>query len=97
MIHLQVRDEKFRVVVRGTRGLDWSTVGDLDHTRYPLLGSLVPFADTMFNFLQAERLRREVSEKLIREALGEELALEIERLCHQVENGSHLYLWFVGD
>ncbi|WP_173523131.1 hypothetical protein [Nonomuraea antri] len=98
MIDAQVRTEKGEVVLRGSRGLDWiETLRHLDEDKFPFLGSLLPFADTMFNSRQATRLRREVAHPSVREILGHESATEIERLCLHVEQGSHLYLWFLGD
>ncbi len=49
MINLQIRDEKFRVLRRGSPGIDWSVAEKLDENSYPMLGGLLPFADTMFN------------------------------------------------
>jgi hypothetical protein len=98
MIHLQVRGEGGAIVTRGSCGLNWSeALGQVDPGRFPLLSSLLPYADTMFNSRQAERLRREVSDQSVRDIVGDDAASEIERLCRQVEDGSHLYLWFLGD
>ena len=97
MIHVQVRKETGEVIARGTGWLDWADLQSIDAEGFPFLGSLLPFADTMFNSRQTERLRKEVTDRSVIEILGHDLVTEIERLCRQVENGSHLYLWFVGD
>ncbi|MGW0660023.1 hypothetical protein [Streptodolium elevatio] len=98
MIDAQVRTESGEIVLRGSCGLDWTeTVGRVDEEQFPFLGSLLPYADTIFNSRQAVRLRREVGDQSVREIIGQESAAEIERLCLHVENGSHLYLWFLGD
>jgi hypothetical protein len=99
MINMQVRSEGGEIVTRGsTRGIRWSEgLAQIDRERFPCLGGLVPYADTMFNERQVERLRVEVASQSVREILGDEIASEIESLCRQVENGSNLYLWFLGD
>ena len=98
MIDLQVRTELGEIVARGSKGVDWSqALGEVDQEKFPLLGSLLPYADTMFNSRQVERLRLEVSSNSVRDIVGAGVASEIERLCLQVKSGQHLYLWFVGD
>jgi hypothetical protein len=98
MIDMQVRSENGDVVTHGSHGIRWSQgLGQLDPERYPCLSSLLPYADAVFNERQVERLRRELSDQYIRGLIGEGAAVEAERLCKDVENGSHLYLWFVGD
>lgn len=99
MINMQVRSEGGEIVTRGsTAGICWSdALAQIDREKFPCLGGLLPYADTMFNGRQVERLRMEVASQSVREILGEETAVEIETLCQQVENGSHLYLWFLGD
>ncbi|MET9670631.1 hypothetical protein ABZY19_35610 [Streptomyces sp. NPDC006475] len=98
MINSQVRTESGEIVLRGSCGLDWmETVQRIDEDKFPFMGSLLPYADTMFNSRQAARLRREVANHSVREIIGQDSVAEIERLCLRVENGPHLYLWFVGD
>ncbi|MFE9743585.1 hypothetical protein ACFYOT_01635 [Saccharothrix saharensis] len=98
MINSQVRTGSGEIVLHGSCSLDWTrTVQQIDAEKFPFLTSLLPYADTMFNSLQAERLRREVADPNVREVIGQDTALEIEELCLQVEKGSHLYLWFLGD
>ncbi|XRQ08876.1 hypothetical protein ACN3XK_72400 [Actinomadura welshii] len=98
MINIQVRAESGEIVSRGSLGLDWTaTIQHVDGNKFPFLWSLLPYADTMFNSRQSERLRRELADQSIRGLLGQGLVTEIERFCLQVENGMHLYLWFLGD
>ncbi|MFF0261686.1 hypothetical protein ACFYR2_23025 [Streptomyces microflavus] len=98
MINTQVRTETGEIVLRGSCMLDWmKTVQHIDEDEFPFLGSLLPYADTMFNSRQAERLRREMASQSVRAIIGQDSAAEIESLCLRVENGSHLYLWFLGD
>lgn len=98
MINLQVRSGDGEILIRGSHGLAWSeNLGRIDPDKFPCLSALLPYADTMFNSRQAERLRSEVSVQFIRDLLGEALTFEIEQLCRRVESSSHLYVWFVGD
>lgn len=98
MINAQVRTESGEIVLRGICRLDWTaTLQWIDANQFPLLSGMLPYADTVFNSRQAERLRREVSSQAVCDILGRDTVVEIERLCLRVENGSHLYLWFLGD
>jgi hypothetical protein len=98
MIDMQVRRENVEVVAHGSQGIKWSeALGRLDPDKFPCLSSLLPYADAIFNERQVERLRRELLDPHVRDIVGDGAAAEAERLCRQVENGSHLYLWFVGD
>jgi hypothetical protein len=98
MIDMQVRSENGDVVTHGSRGIKWSeALAQVDPDNFPYLSSLLPYADAIFNGRQAERLRREVSHQSIRDIIGDGAAAEVERLCREVEDGIHLYLWFVGD
>jgi hypothetical protein len=97
VINIQVRRERGDIVERGDCRLNWSDVQRIDQDQFPYLGSLLPYADTMFNSRQTSRIRLELEERRIREVLGKEAVAEIGRLCRYVESGSHLYLWFLGD
>lgn len=98
MINLQVRTESGEILSRSSRGLEWTAaLQDVNEDTFPFLGSLLPYVDTMFNSRQTERLRREIANQDIRAILGQDLVVEIERFCLQVESGMHLYLWFLGD
>jgi hypothetical protein len=97
MIDVQVRGERGSVIVRGVRGLDWKNVQKIEQSKFPYLGSLLPYADTMFNARQVVRMREELGDVRIVEILGAEVVAEIEVLCRRVESESHLYLWFLGD
>ncbi|MFD4605638.1 hypothetical protein ACFWPQ_47460 [Streptomyces sp. NPDC058464] len=98
MITMQVRGETGDIVVHGSSQLDWmKTLQHVNADRFPFLGSLLPFADTMFNSRQTVRLRQEIADLSVQELLGQAAAAEIEGLCRRVERGSHLYLWFLGD
>ena len=97
MLTMQVRGELGEIVLRGESRLDWQNVQHVNEDEFPLLGGLLPYADTMFNARQVVKVRREAGSPRIRELLGDDAVGEIERLCLAVEGGSHLYLWFLGD
>ncbi|RBQ20715.1 hypothetical protein DP939_06435 [Spongiactinospora rosea] len=97
MIDLQVREEGGEIVCQGSVGIDWRVLQRIDEDSFPFLGSLLPYADTMFNSRQVVRLLREIADPSVRRILGHEVVEEIERLCAQVERGTLLYLWFLGD
>jgi hypothetical protein len=97
MITFQIRGECGEIILRGERRLDWKDLQHVNEDEFPLLGGLLPYADTMFNKRQVVKVRQEVGSPHIRELLADEAIDEIERLCLTVENGSHLYLWFLGD
>ena len=41
-----------------SRGIHWTAAALVDEERFPLLGSLLPYADAMFNHRQTVRLAR---------------------------------------
>ncbi|MFC6017648.1 hypothetical protein ACFP2T_15710 [Plantactinospora solaniradicis] len=72
MIDVQVRAETGEILTYASHALDWmATLQHVDEEEFPFLGSLLPFADAMFNSRQAGRLRRELASQPIRELLGE--------------------------
>lgn len=93
MINVQVRTESGEIVLEGNCKLDWmKTFQHVDEDSFPFLGSMLPYADAMFNSRQAERIRREIAGESIREIFGGNFVVEMEGLCLQVESGSHLNL-----
>ena len=70
--------------------------GDPDH---PMLGSIDPYADTIFNGLQMNRFLTELAELSGRAQGPEEHALisRIEGMATRARDEPHLYLKFVGD
>ena len=97
MIDIQVRGERGEVVVHGSYAVDWERAQHIDQDAFPYLGSLLPYADAMFNARQIVKLRQELESRQIRELFSEGLIGEIERLCRRAESEPHLYLWFLGD
>jgi hypothetical protein len=70
--------------------------GDL---RYPMLGSIDPYADTVFNRLQMSRFLAELAEFSPKAQMPEEreLVSKIEHMAKRVRDEVHLYLKFIGD
>ncbi|MEU5922019.1 hypothetical protein [Streptomyces sp. NPDC047141] len=97
MINLQVRGEDDTIKARARHGVQWgSELADLDPSAFPMLGHLMPDADTVFNRRQVYSLLEEVP-RLPAGVLTEELTRELVQLCRLVLDGQHLYLWFCGD
>jgi len=98
VIDIQVRGESGDVIARATCGLQWTEeLAGLDSATYPMLCGLLPYADAMFNHRQTEMLLREVDRLPAGSVLDNVQRAEIRRLCETVDDGSHRYLWFVGD
>jgi hypothetical protein len=66
---------------------------------HPMLASIDPYGDTVFNRLQIERLLSEWVEIETQAQTSEEreLVLRIKSLAHRCQDEVHLYLKFVGD
>lgn len=97
MIDLQVRSEDGTIKARAKHGVVWSPeLAGLDQSVFPMLGHLLPYADTVFNHRQVTTLLGEVP-RLPAGVLSDEFARELIELGHKVLDGQHLYLWFLGD
>lgn len=68
----------------------------LDQSVFPMLGHLLPYADTVFNNRQVVTLLAEVP-RLPQGVITDEFARELVDLGQRVLEGQHLYLWFLGD
>ncbi|MER5689218.1 hypothetical protein [Streptomyces sp. NPDC002205] len=68
----------------------------LDQSVFPMLGHLLPYADTVFNSRQVSTLLEEIPQ-LPPGVVTDELARELLELGRTVLEGQHLYLWFLGD
>jgi len=97
-----------RVDVRSSRGLlVASVVADpdfdpvlmgVDRQKYPMLGHLDPYGDTVLNRLQVESLLKEISEvRCNPEIVSAEFADKLVALCRECLHRAHRFLWFVGD
>jgi hypothetical protein len=66
---------------------------------YPMLGSLDPYADTVFNGLQMGWFLAELVKVSAKAQIPEEqeLLLKVESMAKRVRDETHLYLKFVGD
>jgi hypothetical protein len=95
MIDIQVRSESGQVVA-SARGFPWTQeLIDLDPSAFPLLAGLCAYLDTIFNQRQIPMLLQELERAA--GAIPEPSAAETRRFAAMVEEGRHLYRWFVGD
>ncbi|MFF3175694.1 hypothetical protein ACFVQ0_24045 [Streptomyces sp. NPDC057900] len=97
MINLQVRSEDGTIAVRARHGVVWGPeLAHLDQSVFPMLGHLLPYADTVFNSRQVTTLLAEVP-RLPPGVVTDEFSRELLDLGRTVLDGQHLYLWFLGD
>ena len=70
-----------------------------DAGTYPMLASIDPYGDTVFNRPQMQRFLAEWAEISLNAETPEERTLvrEVEKLARRCDDGVHLYLKFVGD
>ncbi|MFE6162222.1 hypothetical protein ACFQ7F_25295 [Streptomyces sp. NPDC056486] len=93
---MQVRGDSGDVVARAEDGLQWtSALGDLNPGLFPMLWGLIPYGDAVFNQRQVSLLRAELDR--LPAACNGDWVGQARELCQVVEQGSHRYLWFVGD
>ncbi|MET9652135.1 hypothetical protein ABZZ44_17930 [Streptomyces sp. NPDC006460] len=96
MINLQVRGENGTIEFRAEHGVVWGPeLAGLDQSVFPMLGHLLPYADTVFNHRQVSTLLEEVP-RLPAGVLTDEFVRELIELGEVVLNGQGLYLWFLG-
>ncbi|MFB6784397.1 hypothetical protein ACFCX0_45830 [Streptomyces sp. NPDC056352] len=93
---MQVRGDSGDVVARAEGGVQWtSAFGNLDPGLFPMLWGLIPYGDVVFNHRQVSLLLAELDR--LPAACGGDWVGQARELCQVVEQGSHRYLWFVGD
>ncbi|MBO1336600.1 hypothetical protein [Streptomyces sp. VRA16 Mangrove soil] len=97
MINVQVRSESGTIEARARHGVVWGPeLAGLDQSAFPMMGHLLPYADTVLNSRQVVTLLAEVP-RLPPGVVTEEFARELLDLAQEVLDGQHLYLWFLGD
>ncbi|MEV7738961.1 hypothetical protein AB0O75_44170 [Streptomyces sp. NPDC088921] len=93
---MQVRGDSGDVIARAEGGVEWtSAFGDLNPALFPMLWGLIPYGDAVFNHRQVSLLLAELDR--LPAACGGDWVGQARELCQVVEQGSHRYLWFVGD
>jgi hypothetical protein len=96
MINLQVRHESGTVVAGSEHGIAWDeSLAEIERSQFPMLAGVCPFADTVFNTWQIPMLLEELG-RLPAERGGPWVDA-VRALCRTAEEGSHRYVWFVGD
>ncbi|MFD5984641.1 hypothetical protein [Streptomyces cyaneofuscatus] len=97
MIGVQIRGENGTIEVRAKHGVVWGPgLAGLDQSVFPMLGHLLPYADTVFNHRQVSSLLQEVP-RLPAGVLTDEFTRELSEMGQAVLDGQGLYLWFLGD
>ncbi|AKL71204.1 MULTISPECIES: hypothetical protein [Streptomyces] len=96
MINMAVRGDSGNFVARAEAGVQWTaSFADLDPAEFPMLRSLDPYGDAVFNQRQVPLLLAELDR--LPADLGDDWVVQARELCQVVERGLHLYLWFIGD
>ncbi|TMQ89802.1 hypothetical protein ETD83_38250 [Actinomadura soli] len=85
------------IVARGSHGIDISWIWELDRDLVPLLGHLLPYADTMFNSSQVRSLLAELDHLPTSSPLVPVVRDDLKRLCEITSRHGHSQLWFFGD
>ncbi|MEU2057101.1 hypothetical protein [Streptomyces bungoensis] len=97
MTNLQVRGENGTIEARAKHGVVWGPeLAVLDQSVFPMLGHLLPYADTVFNHRLVSTLLEEVP-RLPAGVLTDEFARDLIELGQMVLDGQGLYLWFLKD
>lgn len=84
-------------VAQGSHGIDIAWIWELDRDLVPLLGHLLPYADTMFNSSQVHSLLAELDRLPKNSPLVPEVRDDLKRLCEITSQHGHNQLWFFGD
>jgi hypothetical protein len=94
---MEVRYETGEVLARGEVGIEWAdtTVGGLDASMFPILAGVCPYQDTVFNGWQQPILLAEL-DRLPVERQGPWVEA-LRAMCQVAAEGSHRYVWLVGD
>jgi hypothetical protein len=93
VIDLQIRADNRDVVARGTCGYAWDS--RIERAKFPLLGHICPFSDTIFNGWQIRSLLEELAR--VPKEWDDGWVVEARRLGELALEHPHHYLWFVGD
>jgi hypothetical protein len=96
MLTVEVRSETGERIAATACGLKWSdALADLSELGFPMLGSLLPYADTIFNSRQLPVLLGELDR--LPEKLQGPWVAEVRELGRVALEEPHRYLWFLGD
>ncbi len=99
MIRVDVRSGRGELVASVAADPEFDPVlRGVDRKRYPILGHLDPYGDTVLNRLQVESLLAEISEvRSDPDIMPEEFADKLMALCHECLRRPHRFLRFVGE
>lgn len=98
MIDVQVREESGKILQRG-RGVGVDKFFEADRQAYPLLGHIVPWADTAFNRSQVDLLVKELERYEADPSIDADgYSFDwLREMCQIALREPHRMLWFVGD
>jgi hypothetical protein len=98
MLAVEVRTGKGQVLARTLAHKSFNPVlRGIDVQKFPLLGSIDPYGDTAFNYLQVKRILMEIRAQERTEDELDAFLRELEVFSRQALARSHRFLWFVGD
>lgn len=86
VLERMVAHERFNPVLMG-----------IDVVKFPLLGSIDPYGDTAFNYLQVERIQAEIRSHERTDSEFDAFLDELETFSGQALAKPHRFLWFIGD
>jgi hypothetical protein len=70
----------------------------VDRSRYPILGHLDPYGDTILNRMQVETLIHEISRiRAQGQIIADGFAEELIALCAECLSRPHRFIWFIGE
>ena len=69
----------------------------MDDESSPCLRFIDPYGDTMFNACQAKALSRELASRRHVDGIDQASIDRLAELIDRCADGTHLYLWFIGD
>lgn len=96
MISVKVRNAKGEALGQVPASPNFNPVFlGVDARSFPMLASIDPYGDTVFNYLQVRRLLEELDEYPLEGA--EEFLMKLRELCALALGSPHRFLWFIGD
>ncbi len=98
MLAAEIRDGRCQTLARMSchENFDPVLMG-VDVQKLPLLGSIDPYGDTVFNYLQVERILIEFRDYQLIERGFEVSVRRLEEFSRQALAKPHRFLWFIGD
>jgi hypothetical protein len=97
VISVQVRRENGEILAKDAVDRRFNPLlFGIDYESFPMLGSIDPDGDTVFNGLQVKRLMIELETRYSARCCLTEFLQQLNALCVLTLSGSHRFLWFIG-